>query len=160
MGRSFMLITYFWEVIAFQGSEGSFTKHQLVIISQNLFTQLITASVMMVRDKFIKKIVIESNGPPNQSLSMFLGRNCEYYDSLLDGIPLHCKFTPQHFIAPLWQFAAIPGGGRHCEREVFCQRTQDINLARSQTCISQPKVQPSNHYTIVSLKGIIYIFLR
>ena len=107
MGRSFMLIIYFWEVIAFQGSEGSFTKHQLVIISQNLFIQLITASVMMVRDKFIKKIVIESNGPPNQSLSMFIWRNCEYYDSLLDGIPLHCKFTPQHFIAPLWQFAAI-----------------------------------------------------
>ena len=69
-----MLITYFWEVIAFQGSEGSFTKHQLVIISQNLFIQLITASVMMVRDKFILKIVIESNSPPNQSLSMFLGR--------------------------------------------------------------------------------------
>ena len=107
MGRSFMLIIYFWEVIAFQGSEGSFIKHQLVIISQNLFIQLITASVMMVRDKFIKKIVIESNGPPNQSLSMFIWRNCEYYDSLLDGIPLHCKFTPQHFIAPLWQFAAI-----------------------------------------------------
>ena len=143
MGRSFMLITYFWEVIAFQGREGSFTKHQLVIISQNLFIQLlITASVMMVRDKFIKKncnwVKI---GPPNQSLSMFLWRNCEYYDSLLDGIPLHCKFTPQHFIAPLWQFAAIlPGGGRHCEREVFCQRTQHINLARSQTRISQPKV--------------------
>ena len=34
-----MLITYFWEVIAFQGSEGSFTKHQLVVINQNLFIQ-------------------------------------------------------------------------------------------------------------------------
>ena len=160
MGRSFMLITYFWEVIAFQGSEGSFTKHQLVVKNQNLFIQFWLQLSYDGYGWIYKKIVIESNGPPNQSPSMFLWRNCEYYDSLWDGIPLHCKFTPQHFIAPLWQFAAIPGGGRHCEREVFCQRTQHINLARSQTCISQPKVQPSNHYTIVSLKGIIYIFLR
>ena len=36
--------------------QGSFTKHQLVTINQNLFIQLITASVMMARDKFIKKL--------------------------------------------------------------------------------------------------------
>ena len=102
-----MLITYFWEVIAFQGSEGSFTKHQLVVINQNLFIQFWLQLSYDGYGWIYKKIVIESNGPPNQSLSMFLWRNCEYYDSLWDGIPLHCKFTPQHFITPLWQFAAI-----------------------------------------------------
>ena len=156
-----MLITYFWEVIAFQGSEGSFTKHQLVIISQNLFIQLITASVMMVRDKFIK--------------------NCNWVKWPTQPEPIHVYlkelwvlwFPPGWNTTPLQVYSSafhrtslticrypfiLPGGGRHCEREVFCQRTQHINLARSQTRISQPKVQPSNHYTIVSLKGIIYIF--
>ena len=51
--------------------QGSFTKYQLVTINQNLFIQLITASVMMARDKFIKKLQSSQMAHPTRAYPCF-----------------------------------------------------------------------------------------
>ena len=38
---------------------------------------------------------------------------------------------------------------RHCEGQLFCSRTQRIDLARSRTQTSQLRVQPTNHKATV-----------
>ena len=67
-------------------------------------------------------------------------------------MPIHCKVTPQHFIMFPWQFSSTNlhswvEGLRLCESEVFCQRTQHNDLAKSQ-----------NLYTVYSIQAWIFFF--
>ena len=50
---------------------------------------------------------------------------------------------PHRFIRLPWRFAStqfiLLSGKRHCERKVFCPRTQHSDLARTRTQTSRPK---------------------
>ena len=57
------------------------------------------------------------------------------------------------------------GTERHCERKMFCPRTQHFDCARSQTWTSQPAVQccdcykPTPHLTLIDQASVLALVL-
>ena len=70
-------------------------------------------------------------------------------------LPLGCNTGPSLGYSPAFYQTSMRigqypfillGRERHCENEVFCLRTQQNDLARSQTQTSPARVKRTNHY--------------